>query len=462
MGSNPSGSKTPIAVVGTGLAGLVVAHLLHNDPLQRYHVTLFEKQDRISLSSASVTVEDSHGRRDIIDVPMRAFAPGYYRHMKAMLDFFRVHYEAQKFLFAFSTTSPLKGEAPPYYVHASGLHRLPSCAQGTSTFRWLKQVAYLGLCFLWLSICCYFVAPRRDESFEAYLRRIYLPERFVMQYLLPLISSVATCSHRELLQFPAQDFVTYRKRLLSSEHFCLTHGIQDVQQKLVEGIDLRLATEVHEIASAEGQNRLHWRTQGKDGPENDSQSFAHVVIATSPDIVGKLVPSLSKVVSKIPTTHVRASIIQAAGAQSKLSVVKDVPAMMEKEEKPRTRIMSGTQLIALKTHMESPSWTEAHQLFPSGACVAVNAPEAEQAASVLSHAHFTRTLRTVESRALTNRLFGEATGEEVDKSAEPQWTNGTNGIWLAGSWCWDGMVLLEGCVVSASRIATKLGVEIPW
>lgn len=393
---------------------------------------------------------------------MRAFAPGYYRHMKAMLDYFRVHYEAQKFLFAFSTKSSLKGEAPPYYVHASGLHRLPSCAQGMSTFSWLKQIAYLGLCFLWLSICCYFVAPHRDESFETYLQRIYLPERFVMQYLLPLISSVATCSHRELLQFPAQDFVTYRKRLLSSEHFCLTHSIQDVQQKLVAGIDLRLATEVHEITSAEGQNRLHWRTQGKDGPENDSQSFAHVVIATSPDIVGKLVPSLGKIMSKIPTTHVKASIIQADGAQSKLSVVKDVPAMMEKEEKPRTRIMSGTQLIALKTHMESPSWTEAHQLFPSGACVAVNAPEAEQAASVLSHAHFTRTLRTVESRALTNRLFGEATGEEADKSAESHWTNGTNGIWLAGSWCWDGMVLLEGCVVSASRIATQLGVEIPW
>lgn len=36
-------SKAPVAVVGTGLAGLVTAYLLHNDPQGRYHVTLFEK-----------------------------------------------------------------------------------------------------------------------------------------------------------------------------------------------------------------------------------------------------------------------------------------------------------------------------------------------------------------------------------------------------------------------------------
>jgi 2-polyprenyl-6-methoxyphenol hydroxylase-like FAD-dependent oxidoreductase len=35
--------KTTVAVVGSGLAGLVTAYLLRNDPQHRYHVTLLEK-----------------------------------------------------------------------------------------------------------------------------------------------------------------------------------------------------------------------------------------------------------------------------------------------------------------------------------------------------------------------------------------------------------------------------------
>lgn len=38
----PSHTKT-VAVVGTGMAGLATAHLLHQDPQKRYQVTLIEK-----------------------------------------------------------------------------------------------------------------------------------------------------------------------------------------------------------------------------------------------------------------------------------------------------------------------------------------------------------------------------------------------------------------------------------
>ncbi|ETS81804.1 hypothetical protein PFICI_06806 [Pestalotiopsis fici W106-1] len=464
MGPRPSNSQTPVAVVGTGLAGLVTAYLLHNDPLQRFHVTLFEKQDQISLSAASVTLEDSHGRRDIVDVPVRAFAPGYYRNLKAMFDFFRVPYEAQKFLYAFSSTSPRKGDTPPYYIHSSNLHRWPSRPEGTSFFSMLGQIVYLGLCLLWLTLCCALVTPQRDESLEAYLQRTRIPEGFTKHYLLPLISSVATCSHQELLRFPAQDFVTYRNQILGSQHFCLANGIQDVQQKLIAGIDVRLATEVGKVTPTDGQVRLHWRTRGKDGTEKSgSRDFANVVIATSPDVVGWLVPHLGDIMAKMPTTQVKTCVLQPTGARAKLSVVKNVSNVPEiRTERRANRAVTGTHLIALKTHTESPAWTEAHQLSPSGACVAVNAPDEEdRSTAVLARSQFVRTLRTVESRGLTNRLFGEMV-QKMGEPVEPGWTNGTDGIWLAGSWCWDGMVLLEGCVVSAARIATQLGVEIPW
>lgn len=40
--THSSHTKT-VAVVGTGMAGLATAHLLHQDPQKRYQVTLIEK-----------------------------------------------------------------------------------------------------------------------------------------------------------------------------------------------------------------------------------------------------------------------------------------------------------------------------------------------------------------------------------------------------------------------------------
>jgi NADPH-dependent 2,4-dienoyl-CoA reductase/sulfur reductase-like enzyme len=37
-----SKAKQKVAIVGSGMAGLVIAHLLHHDLYQRYSVTVFE------------------------------------------------------------------------------------------------------------------------------------------------------------------------------------------------------------------------------------------------------------------------------------------------------------------------------------------------------------------------------------------------------------------------------------
>lgn len=41
--SQQAEKRRTVAVVGTGLAGLVTAYLLHHDPRQRYQVKLLEK-----------------------------------------------------------------------------------------------------------------------------------------------------------------------------------------------------------------------------------------------------------------------------------------------------------------------------------------------------------------------------------------------------------------------------------
>lgn len=38
-----SRAKVRVAIVGSGMAGLVTAYLLHRDPKQRYQVTVYEE-----------------------------------------------------------------------------------------------------------------------------------------------------------------------------------------------------------------------------------------------------------------------------------------------------------------------------------------------------------------------------------------------------------------------------------
>lgn len=49
-------TKLRVAVVGTGMAGLVTAHLLAQDPRQRYHLTIFEKVARPFYCAMAVRV----------------------------------------------------------------------------------------------------------------------------------------------------------------------------------------------------------------------------------------------------------------------------------------------------------------------------------------------------------------------------------------------------------------------
>lgn len=47
-----------VAIIGSGMAGLATAHLLHHDPHQRYSVTVFESV-RMYVSNAYVRSSDT-------------------------------------------------------------------------------------------------------------------------------------------------------------------------------------------------------------------------------------------------------------------------------------------------------------------------------------------------------------------------------------------------------------------
>ncbi|KAJ1328028.1 hypothetical protein MN608_07363 [Microdochium nivale] len=457
-------TKLRVAVVGTGMAGLVTAHLLAQDPRQRYHLTIFEKGDTLSLDSASVTLrDDDNGAIERVDLPMRAIAGGYYSNTRNMYDHLDIQYQAQRFLFAFSESkrSGRKDEepqalSPPYFIHASNLHRLPPLPSGMSIAEHVLRMAFVLLCYAWLSFCCFFVAPHADESFGDYVRRIWLPHSFVVHYALPLMASVSTCPHEELMRFPASDIVNYKKLSHGSEHYVVVDGVRSVQSKLADGLDPRTHTQVVRVSPSGSKVQVSWRSTLDDKASLVTESFDRVVLAVSPDVVGQIFEPLREAMAKIPTIPVVNTILQRTGQRGTLSKV-----VSEDHTVTGSQVASQTQLITLNSRHWPKGESEALHLVDCGAVVATCPFDTANTTQILHRWDFPRVLRTTESKRVVNELMS-GTPKTAGLGGKAQWTNGKDNVWLVGGWCWDGMVLLEGCVTSAMRVADDFEVRVPW
>ncbi|KAJ0152546.1 hypothetical protein CTA2_210 [Colletotrichum tanaceti] len=404
-----------------------------------------------------------------------------------MYDHLGIPYHPIRFLFSFAkaSSSPpanpqgqgAPGRAPgEYFVHASNLHQIPP---------WPGSRGVLAHLF-WFTVACFLVRPHGEraggggETLDAYVGRIWLPRRYVTHYLLPLMSSVSTCSHDEMLAFPASDVVNYKRLTHGQQHYTVCGGVHQVEGRLAAGMrDVRLGARVAEVApTSDGTVRIRWQSTTSSGLEPLQEDvFDRVILAVSPDIAGKIFSPLQTTLGSIPTTRVESSVLRPANStpsQQPLTLVEDESShpkacsLHRGSAIPQQVICLRTDFAAAAAAVAGEVRTEALHTMPGGTVVSTCPldPQAE-AKRVLRTARFTRTLRTTESRAAIRRIMGE-TGRGSDKKTDPVrdagdfWVNGQDNVWLTGAWCWDGMVLLEGCLVSAMRIANDFGVEVPW
>jgi hypothetical protein len=372
---------------------------------------------------------------------MRAFAGGFYSNLKAMYDYLGVRYRSQPFLFEFAQSST------SYFTHASNLHTLPSRPNGVSLAFYLFESAYLVACYIYFSLCCFFLAPRRGETLQAYLERTWIPARFVTFYILPLISSVTTCPHDSLLAFPATDLTEYKRRTHRAPHYTVSEGVRAAQDRLAKGIRYELNAAVTTVEPQGNCVQLAWK--GSDGRQR-TESFDRVVLAVAPDVVGQVFKPLQHHMARIPTTVVE-------------SIVHTDSSVLNSGHKPGHLLSRhNAQLIHLNTLTDKCHKTESHHIQPCGAIV-TTCPFSSMDASLVNHsAKFTRVLRSSESQRIVNAIFGDTQVCYSDDKSIPLWKNGDDNVYLVGGWCWDGMVLLEGCVVSAMRVADTLGIDVPW
>jgi hypothetical protein len=398
---------------------------------------------------------------DRIDVPMRAFAEGYYKNLIRMYKYLGVRYHSQQFVYSFerkAVNEPFGQESEKcYFIHSSNNHHLPPIRpKGVSLFPWLLEIIYVAFCYFWWSLCCFWVPPITAtnsgvcESLDEYIQRIMLPHHFVTFYLLPLLSSVATCSNKVLLQFPARDLIEYKRQSAGGEHYTVS-DLQEVQRMLGSGLETRFSAMVTKVEVLRNERlKVVWKTSDNAIHE---EIFDQVILAVAPDIVGRIFQPLEKATAQIPTIVVQ-SIVQGDGM-----------TLATKDTTGSGLASKGTrevQTIHLRTSTNLAQ-TESIHVHGSGAMV-TTCPfsDVSPAQNVLRSVEFLRVLRTPGSRRVINSIFGENLNIPFLDEKQASWRNGEDKIWLVGGWCWDGMVLLEGCVVSAMRVASAFDVNIPW
>ncbi|KAM0244472.1 hypothetical protein ACHAQJ_010755 [Trichoderma viride] len=481
--------KSRVAIIGTGLAGLTTAYLLHHDTQKRYEVTLFEQAQTFSLDAASVTIKNEKtASLERVDIPPRSFCRGYYDNLCSMYDYLGVPFQRIQLIWVFAKVSaaaqsqipsPEAAETMPgsYFVYGKRLHEMllisPHFWRGS--MHNVLQTFYLALCHIWLFAACFFLQPltiqpetyldvkiksatktssTSCESFRQYLDRIRLPQRYVLYYLLPVLSIICSCSHAEMLDFPASDVTSFMKGSFLRKTYVAQGGINRVQSTLAEGIqDVRLQTRVNKVDRVEGGVLVRYEStqEGKSSEE----VFDRVVLAVSPNVAAAIFNPSKPLLSVIPTVPVTSTVL--ASPNTKVSLVHDNTHVPSGECSYRR---GDAQVMAFRTTFsESIVHTESlHYL--SGGLVVRTSPVSHvpEVKGTLDTSRFTRTLRTTESRSMVQKVMETTTGAGDGEV----WVNGRDNVWIVGSWCWDGMVLLEGCIVSAMRVAKDLGVYVPW
>ncbi|EFQ99345.1 hypothetical protein MGYG_02358 [Nannizzia gypsea CBS 118893] len=486
-GSSRDGSRMSVAIVGTGMAGLVTGYLLQNDENKKFDIEVFESQEALSLNAEGETIKSKNGQGTFhISHPMRVFDDGYYKYMTLMYKHLGIECDPLKFLFSYSfiskaQPSPSTEHAPDQaqeelaqpkvsFLYSSNNHRLPPLRPGgQSFFSWLSELIYVAFFFGWFILACFWIDARKTkaagqddqiETMEEYFNRVRLPRHFVYRYILPPFATLSTCNHAEMLSFPANDIVQYVRRTHRAPHYLVREGTQVVEDTLSKGLNVRLGARVTSVRPAGSSVLVCWESTssaselaGEKIPPMSScqRKFDRVILAVPPNVVGTIFEPLREETSLLPTRSVESLIHTDAST---------LPNIFSEPVKAQTTSKEEVELGHFRSTVES---TESIHEHPSSYIITTCPILPIDPSKVMRRSYFTRTLRTPQSRAIVNRIFDKSAtsdGQAVDKPAG--WRNGDGNVFLVGSWCWDGMVLLEGCVVSAMRAAEDFGVKVPW
>jgi predicted NAD/FAD-binding protein len=259
-----------IAVIGTGVSGLVAAHLLHRD----HDITVFEARDRVGGHVHTVDVDDDGVDRRV-DTGFIVFNDWTYPNFIALLE--RLGVRSRDTEMSFSVTDEYSGleyagsSANTMFAQRGNLVKLRFWRMIMQIMRFNREAPQL------------LEDDTGDLTLGAYLEQNGYSKEFRDHYIVPMGGAIWSSPNQAMYEFPARFFVRFFKN----------HGMLSVndrpQWRVVEGgsqayVDalikpfadrIRLSAPVGAVTRSESQVTV----SNSEGDE----AFDHVVIGSHSD-----------------------------------------------------------------------------------------------------------------------------------------------------------------------------------
>ena len=259
-----------IAIVGTGISGLVAAHRLHRE----HEITVYEAAPRLGGHTHTVRVEDPRGANLWIDTGFIVFNDRNYPNFEALLAELGVATQPSHMSFSVSDGGGFEFSGTPWGLFARPSHLLsPRFIRMLRDWRRFNREArsLIGM-------------NGTAPSLGHWLESNGFSEQFVRQLIVPQASAVWSANPEQMWEFPASFMAEFfdNHGMYSLRNRPKWRTVSGGSRRYVEAITgpwrerVRLRAPVRRIERLPGRVRI-------EAEGCDSEEFDHVVIATHSD-----------------------------------------------------------------------------------------------------------------------------------------------------------------------------------
>eukprot|EP00759_Apiculatamorpha_spiralis_P026089 PhF_6_TR29251/c0_g1_i1/m.42818 len=439
--SLPTGSR--ICVVGSGVAGLVVAHFLAKYG-NKYQITIIEKANTIGMDDHSVDVTHE-GKSYRVDVPIRAVSSHYYSNLMKLYKHLGLSLDPVNYSFSMQ----IDGESKPFFSYWNALGFLPITRLGALVSKRTWRIMYDMVRYTLTTPALLRRGALAHVSFYGDMKRRGFSNDFIRLFLLPVLGVTLSCTYQQVELYPAENIAYYllgRRTTLITQWYRVRENIRGVVDKLIGSL-----TNVKPITGVSVSKVI---PKGKPDDvvqvileDGSVHVFDSVVLALE-------APTALSLLGSNASPQER-SVLQSFQTVTSQGIVHQDPRVLrETQEGSKDVYIVGPPAPHTESSCVQVTINMGRILKMPSACHVLQTWNHLQEATspiqnVVSTPKFTRSLVTVESERVLREGFGDI--------------QGVRGVFYCGSYCVpNGVTLLEQAVTSGLDVVEALHVQVPF
>ena len=276
-----------IAIIGTGIAGLTAAHLLHH----RHDITVYEAANYVGGHVNTIEVHEDH-QSIAIDTGFIVFNDWTYPHFEKLLSTLDVQVQNSEMSFS------AQCEATDFEWSGNGLRGLIFNKENWNQYK-AYQILFDVLRFN-KTAKEYLVSDQFNQTLGEFLTQNKFSETFIQNYLVPMGAAIWSSEPGQINEFPAKSFLAFFNHhgLLNIKDRPQWKTIVGGSKQYVKELTKPFINKIHLNTPVERIKRVAQRVE-IFARGRKPEYFDHVFIACHSDQALKLLDQPTKVESNV-------------------------------------------------------------------------------------------------------------------------------------------------------------------